>query len=269
MKNNEFISSSNNLSVAWANVFRQLTAPGTVELSPVVVKIEGMLDEIPVESPEIRAQLDKQLMSLGLQSCHTVANTIFPDSLWNEQSNNELLFSRFEKIWPQLRKCPANNLGHYFRRLTHYEPDGAKGWVNQLEHIIETYRKGIHRRSALQAITFDPTRDHKQTPRLKFPCLHQVGLLPDGDDLTITGYYAMQYYVERAYGNFLGLCRLGRFMAHEMGLNFKRMICVASVAKLGTSKKSVRSLAENMETLIKAEHGDENNKSEASAKAAI
>ena len=34
----------------------------------------------------------------------------------------------------------------------------------------------------------------------------------------MTGFYATQYVVERAYGNYLGLCRLGEFMAHEMGL---------------------------------------------------
>jgi hypothetical protein len=42
----------------------------------------------------------------------------------------------------------------------------------------------------------------------------------------------MQYMFRRAYGNYLGLVRLGRFMAHEMGFHCDRVICVASVGKV-------------------------------------
>ena len=54
--------------------------------------------------------------------------------------------------------------------------------------------------------------------------------------LSITGYYATQYVVERAYGNYLGLCRIGRFMAHEMGLRFDQMTCIATPVKLDRTK---------------------------------
>ena len=62
--------------------------------------------------------------------------------------------------------------------------------VNQLDHIIDTFRRGNHRRSALQVSIFDPTRDHKHCRQLGFPCLHQVAFLPETNTLTITGYYA-------------------------------------------------------------------------------
>jgi hypothetical protein len=42
----------------------------------------------------------------------------------------------------------------------------------------------------------------------------------------------MQYLWARAYGNYLGLIALGRFMAIEMDLELTAMTCIALVAKL-------------------------------------
>jgi hypothetical protein len=42
---------------------------------------------------------------------------------------------------------------------------------------------------------------------------------------------------DRGYGNYLGLCRLGSFMAGEMGLTFRQLTCVVSCAELGTLSK--------------------------------
>ena len=49
----------------------------------------------------------------------------------------------------------------------------------------------------------------------------------------MTGFYATQHVYEKAYGNYLGLCRLGQFVAHELGLRLVRMTCVTALAKLG------------------------------------
>ncbi len=64
--------------------------------------------------------------------------------------------------------------------------------------------------------------------------------------LSVTGFYATKYVVERAYGNYLGLCRLGKFMAQEMGLRFDQMVCIATPVKLERPKYSVKSLAESV-----------------------
>ena len=56
--------------------------------------------------------------------------------------------------------------------------------------------------------------------------------------------------VERAYGNYLGLCRLGRFMAHEMGLKFDQMTCIATPVKLDRTKKAVKGIAELVEKAL-------------------
>jgi hypothetical protein len=49
------------------------------------------------------------------------------------------------------------------------------------------------------------------------------------DQLNVNAFYATQYAFERAYGNYLGLCRLGRFVAHELKLELARVTCYTGI----------------------------------------
>ena len=249
--NNEMLVEEHNVSVAWARVFLRVLQEE--EVSPVVVVIRDMAIEGPEELSEVRNSLDELLEEDGKGlSCNTVANTIFP-SIWNPNAERQELYDRYERILPRLRKDRRNKNGLYFQRLISYGGDEESGnSVNQLEHIIQTWHKGNHRRTALQASLFDPRKDHTDQRQRGFPCLQQVSFAPCGDGgLSITGYYATQYVVERAYGNYLGLCRLGQFMAHEMGLKLDQMVCIATPVKLERPKKTIKGLAERVGKALK------------------
>jgi thymidylate synthase len=258
MPSEPFLPTSRNLSIAWAEVFVKLMDHGVNELAPVLLTVTD-LDGTGVasERPAIRERLDRALVEHGLQTCHTVANTIFPESLWvpGEADSARRLYERYGSIWPRVRHHHQNRRGVYFRRLTAYQPDGAAGEpVNQLQHIIDTYRQGNHRRSALQAAVFDPTRDHTNCRQQGFPCLQQVAFVPMEDEgLCVTGFYPTQYLFERAYGNYLGLSRLGRFMADQMELPFARMVCIACFARRSDSKVtkgSVEGFADDLRQIL-------------------
>ena len=123
--------------------------------------------------------------------------------------------------------------------------------LNQLEHIIGTWNGGNRRRSALQASLVDPRVDHTNQRQREFSCLQQVAFAPTGDDgLAVTGFYAKQHMYERADGNYLGLCRLGRFMAHEMGLTLSQVVCIATPAARHRSKRDLAELAHLVESAL-------------------
>lgn len=234
-----------NLSRAWAQAFLAVMQRGVEEISPLTVAIEGLDEGRPPEEPSIRRALDDALADLGKLSCRTVANTIFPKKLWNPKLGREVLFERYARVWPMLKESDARNRnGTYFRRLTSF---GAQG-KNQLEHVASTYARGNRRRSALQAGIFDPSEDHNDQPLSGFPCLQNVSFAPfDKTKLRVTGVYATQYLFEKAYGNYLGLYELGRFMAQELGLELAQLNCIASVAARGEpSKKALRGLEERL-----------------------
>jgi len=52
----------------------------------------------------------------------------------------------------------------------------------------------------------------------------------------------MQYLFQRAYGNYLGLARLGEFMAKEMKLRLERVVCFAGIAQLEIAARQVHPL---------------------------
>ena len=151
----------------------------------------------------------------------------------------------------------GNKYGLYFERLIGFgcDKEGKQG-VNQLEHILSTWKRGNHRRTALQASLFDPRKDHTHQQRRGFPCLQHVSFSPTNTGgLAVTGFYATQYVVERAYGNYLGLCRLGEFMAHEMGLKLDRMTCIATPGKRDRPKYQLHTLAETVRVVLEQFRG--------------
>jgi thymidylate synthase len=243
--------SDSTISGAWSQAFLQLMKPGVTEVAPMVVSInfnstshfdqeviaESLLDESIARLKASHAKYSK------LQSVTTVANTIFPISMWNPSlpDNAEKLFERFDKAWPRIKRCKHNRRGSYFRRMTSFRNRGANDEpINQLRQVVETYRADIHRRSALQSSIFDPAFDHVKSRQLGFPCLQQVAFSPIGKtELRVTAFYANQYIFDRALGNYVGLCRLGTFMAAQLNLRFTGMTCIASVAQLGTPGKTI------------------------------
>ena len=86
----------------------------------------------------------------------------------------------------------------------------------------------------MQATTFDPYRDLTLSGQPKFPCLQHVTF-----DLDIQAgacgrraFYATQKLFVKAFGNWLGLCRLGRFVAGQSGLRLTRFTCFVGVQKM-------------------------------------
>lgn len=246
-----------NLSVAWGRAFLRVFECN--EIAPLVVVIQNLQNTDPPEISAIRTALDDALGTEGNGlSCHRVANTIFPMSLWDPEKDRSYLFDRYLKILGRIRRQRGNQYGVYFQRLISYGSQGeVQRGINQLEHIIDTWHRGNHRRSALQASIVDPSVDHTHQRQRGFPCLQQVAFAPvAASGLSVTGFYAKQHMFERAYGNYLGLSRLGRFMAHEMGLTLRQVVCIATPASRDRSKSALTDLAAEVQTIISNNDGE-------------
>ncbi|MGB3508454.1 MAG: thymidylate synthase [Microcoleaceae cyanobacterium] len=241
------VISGENLSHVWARIFLHIIDNSGKEIAPLVVSITGLKNNIIQEDREIRVALDKCLKSNGKQEVHTVANTIFPESLWRRSKDRKDLFERYQKNLPRIKALAKtkNSRGVYFERLISFGSGPENG--NQLEYIISQYnsRSGV-RRTMFQLSIFDPGRDHVTNPRLPFPCLQHISFVPNNKEksLKLNAFYATQQIFEKAYGNYLDLCRLGKFIASEMNLEFSGLYCLIGVAKMDTIKKSDDSLTE-------------------------
>lgn len=251
----------NNLSLAWLKVLDAVLADGDHEVTPLVVSIGGFSDDYGIpEDPAIRAKLDAFLDEHKEQKCHTVANTIFPVRMYEmAQYKRARLFSDYMLILPRIMAANKrlNGRGLYFERMI--SGNGGKG-DNQLDYIIDRFnnrgRSGI-RRSALQVSIFRPADDHISTPYLGFPCLQHLSVVPDPKTKTLclNAFYAQQDVVRKAYGNYLGLCRLAAFLGREMSLQIDTVTCYIGTEKIeadGIKVSDLRKLASVLKPLVSA-----------------
>lgn len=241
MTNDHFIEEAN-LTFAWARAMKIVSAPGRKEMAPLVVSVTGF-DDIGAfrEEPTIRRSLDEMLAREGMQTVDTVAGTIFPRSMWNPSAPRQQLFDRYLRVAGRLHHADSKNRrGIYFERMVTGGPPGKE---NQLDFGLRTYRarNGV-RRSVLQIAVFDPAQDHSTAAQLGFPCLQHVTFAPTDGGLCLNAFYASQYMVERAYGNYVGLCQLGRFAAHELDMRLVRMTCFTGIAECEVAKSKLARL---------------------------
>jgi thymidylate synthase len=195
--------------------------------------------------------LNRFLIGRGQSRVETVANTIFPASLWRPNRPRQELFDRYLRLIPSIRQHSANRYGTYFERLIQFPgPQGQP--INQLEHIVTSWHAGVRRRTALQASIFAPHVDHTRQRRRGFPCLHQVAFFPTQGALKIVGIYTTQYLIERALGNWLGLQRLGEFMAAELGLTLTHVQCIAATEIVDAPKRELRPLLLDLRSSLRA-----------------
>lgn len=261
MKVPELIS-EDNLSHAWGRAFL-IAMNGNKNLMPLTISIGGLTNGLPAEDHRIRQAVDMALDLNGKYSCAISAMTIFPFKYWNQTGRphvQKFKESFLKEYLPRLRaRDPRNRTGTYFERMIAFQGIKRKGdsdTKNQLQHIIGLWPKnGEHsrpRQSALQVAIFDPVKDHNGSPRSVFPCLQQVSFAYDDlGGLAVNAYYPAQYIFDRGYGNYLGLCHLGYFMAYEMGLEFMRINCFIGRPELGdVTKKALRKLEDTVQGLL-------------------
>ena len=241
MINEPLTISSDNLSLAWGQAFLHIVKHAGKPLAPLLISI-GCADNGDCrEDAPIRQALDDCLENSGNQGVQSVANTIFPMIYWKlAKGDRQQLYQIYRNNSSRIKALAKtkNHRGLYFERLITFGPRAYGG--NQLEHIITEFnvQRGV-RTSMLQAAIFDPERDHVRTARLGFPCLQHISFVPDRKKrlLALNAFYATQQIFQKAYGNYLGLCRLGSFMAGEMGLTFARLNCFVGVEKFDERSK--------------------------------
>lgn len=244
---NHFIE-DNNLSLAWARAIEHISLNPDKEVVPLVVSITGF-DKYShyIEDEKIRKKLDKILKDNKMQSIETVANTIFPYSMWNPKAPSSQLFTRYKKIYSKIKKSSKKNShGIYFQRMIDGGPQANR---NQLDFVINAYKKRSSvRRSIHQIAIFNPSLDHSNAAQRGFPCMQHLTFVPNSKNktLAVNAFYANQYMVEKAYGNYVGICRLAEFIAHELGLKLERVTIFSGIAQIEKSLKLVNPVLDTL-----------------------
>lgn len=260
--NSPVIIEATDVSLAWSQAFLHAMRTASRDIRPIVLTVGGFDPPLPPVDSHIRKLVDNVLARAGMYRTHVSAMTIFPFTMWlrrGQPSCGEFSSLCIDRLLPRLRKRDRHNrYGTYFERMMAFRGtrNSSERVVNQLQHVIDLLRSGRRRprQSALQVACFDPAKDHTGQAVRGFPCLQQVAFAYDQDGgLCVNAFYPTQYIFDRAFGNYLGLCHLGYFVARETGLTLRQMTCFIGRPLLGTvSKSTLRTLQRRIELHLRA-----------------
>jgi len=177
-----------------------------------------------------------------------VSNWIFPERTWSlinsQGGGRDDLYARYPLIFERAKRIGPNAArnrgawGSYFQRLIDFGPDH----VNQLENAIRCLGGwgGGHK----GAITFhlsSPALDNFR--KIGGPCWHFGELsCRAGGYVDFTVAYRSHDYFGRALGNYIGLCRLLKFICDQTGKLPGQLICHSVYAWYDVSNENLRRL---------------------------
>jgi hypothetical protein len=232
------------LSVAWCRVVEHLLSQPRGKAVNVVVGF-STIDE----DPGIRGVVDAFLKRTAaakprekVLAVETVASTLFPQSWYVPERADEprqhLYRMQAKAARVHRRISGPQERETYFDRLVAY-PSANGETVNQLEaQVLRLQRELTHvgpKSSAYEFGVCEPGDLRIQQPgrdrlMLGFPCLSHISLSLHNGAVHLTALYRNQGFLRKAYGNYVGLARLARFFATEVGVDVGEILCVASHA---------------------------------------
>lgn len=170
-----------------------------------------------------------------------VCNTIFPISLSSVYNTRHQFYRKYlDKYYPQAQK-KSRRWGTYFHRMINYRNSGPP--INQLENIITAINtRTTTCRAAYTILIQIPGSETKL--KLGGPCLNYIAVqLEKGTPsrLSLLAVYRNHDFLERAYGNYWGLCSLLNFLCRETSSAPGQLTCISSHAYIAKHKPSLLS----------------------------
>ena len=234
---------SGSVSEAWLRSMLSLREQDG-EMAHLVVCLQPPVMECPAVTAALDDLLRRHPKAFPIRK---VAGTIFPREFYlpdrlgagarQHLYENHGLARTIEKR--------TNRKGTYFDRMVCWP--GGDGEINQLENKIIYLRKmvakGTHTCNAFEiALASAPAEDRPEGQDIQiydperdrsiygFPCLSHISISLVKGKLHLTAMYRNQYFLQKAYGNYLGLLRLLAFLAREIGVEAGELLCVATHA---------------------------------------
>jgi thymidylate synthase len=225
---------------AWREAVRLVDTKPRHEAHNVIVDVANPIADSSLQ--DSRIAVVNSFLSGCEKSVETIANTIFPEALYQRYGMPEFVELFKNKILPKVRRSDRWS-GYYFERMIDYPmADGTT--LNQLSDIVNRLKSNqVKALNKFELSLFDPTRDVDLSP-YGGQCLSFISfkIVPGQEKiLTLTAMYRNHYYIEKLLGNLIGLGRLLNFVAIESGLKVGPLTVISTHAKIDNPKKSKRS----------------------------
>lgn len=232
------------LSEAWVQTLGAVLDDGGKSLN-VVTSWQGAVDRPATRSivDDFISSRPKGKSTWPRWPIETVANTIFPIDLYEPELGVEALAQFSDWYLEGLEVAhAASPSGEYCQRLVSWDDAGDQR-INQLAEVgrrlcryADPGDRAYRYSSDYELAVENPRLDLRiQMPGRNrdpygFPCLSHISLTVQDGAVHLTAMYRNQHLLRKAYGNYLGLSRLGWALAHHAGLRLGTVTVVATHA---------------------------------------
>lgn len=258
--NTDLVIHGDSLSEAWA---RTVVVVAAAHEKHKAFHVVTRVADPTYEDERIREMADGILAEREMAAIATVANTLFPYALAQKTPDPEALGKRYMDLLPTLQRLDRENRrGTYFERLVNYET--TTGHLNQLAELIRRLRQELAVRAKSKtgpksaryevpmeqlSATLPVSEAEHDTNPIGFPCLTLLSFQLDDDRLHVLAHYRSHYLFQRAYGNYLAVCRLLCYACDQTGLTPGQVTIVAGYATVDQHRAtSVKVLDEYLNT---------------------
>lgn len=207
---------------------------------------------VDVSNPVVHDEVDNSIITLvdsflrdyeGTNPISTVANTIFPQALYDTHGSPalyEAYFANFDRL------SDTKRWGRYFERITRHKTlDGTT--YNPLQEMIDKLAGQKHARStyrhAYELAVYDPLLDRRVFYGNQCLSFLSFKLHPE-NGLMLTAMYRNHTYITRLLGNLIGLGRLLNFVAKEAELDVGSLTVISTHAEIDTGEWGIRDARE-------------------------
>ncbi|MGH8584445.1 MAG: hypothetical protein ACREWG_17080, partial [Gammaproteobacteria bacterium] len=131
------------------------------EAHNVIIDIEDPLLESPIDRA-IVSEVDAFLRHRGHWPVRTVANTIFPKSVYDRHGSPDFYNVYLEKVYPRIKR-PQGDWGRYFERMISFPLEKKGASINPLQDIVDKIKSQLTGsrcfKNVYELTVYDPIRD--------------------------------------------------------------------------------------------------------------
>jgi thymidylate synthase len=206
----------------------------------VVINIADPTEEIQ----EVTRVIDSLALELGLKSTMENANAIWPAVFVRPGRSATEVFADIQRFAiPTIKLACGNRHDSYVERLLGWRSNDGGKRVPQLQNILDRLKTEVNNRapksSSYEISIYSPGLD---SGYMSFPCLSHLSVKYEHKHqrIHLTAVYRNHTYLSHAYGNFIGLGRLMRFLSSETGTHPGELVSVSTHAdaELNGGRKS-------------------------------
>lgn len=215
---------------AWTKIMDHLLEQANGKSFHVVTTVADPIREVR----GVTKVVDALASEVGTMSTMENANAIWPYVLARPGQEIGATMERIKKFGvPVIKAANNNRKDSYVERLIAWRSRDGGERVPQLENIVSRMRSEstnpAPKSSAYEIAIFSPGLD---AGYMGFPCLSHLSFKLDCERrrIYLTALYRNHHFVTHGYGNFLGLGRLMKFIADQVGYSVGEFVSVSTHA---------------------------------------